>query len=118
MSLTKRRQVNSALEDNLDAFIDTAKEVIRVTRIINSVNYDLRSITTKQSVEWLKATIESTHIVKKNWISLRRNVDDVISSLDWYINRCNIDLKKYREKLHGETHIIPGDEFSLPEWED
>ena len=115
MSLTKRRHVNKILKDNVDFFIETAREVIRGNDSITSVNYDLGDISTKQAVDWLSITIKSTHMAKKNWISLRRLVDDVILSLDWYINRCNMDLKRYREKLNGETQIIPRSEFDIPD---
>lgn len=115
---TKRRQVNERLDANVDSFCNTAQEVVRGTRIITSTNYDLRALTTAKAIEWLETTIECTHTVKKNWITLRKSVDTVIFCLDWYINRCNMDLKKYREKLHGETQIIPRDEFDLPDWED
>jgi len=116
MSLTKRRQVNQSLEQSVNSFMDVAQEVIKGTKIINSVNYDLSKVSTERAVEWLCITIDSTHIVKKNWLMLRKTVDEVIFCIDWYINRCNIDLKRYREKLHGETKIIPRDEFELPEW--
>ena len=116
--LTKRYQVNQTLGGNVNEFIDLTQEVLRGTRIVISTNYDLRELTTYEAVEWLETTIECTHIVKKNWLMLRKSVDAVMFCLDWYINRCNMDLKKYREKLHGETQIIPRDEFDLPDWED
>ena len=99
---TLRRHVNKRIEEHVEAFLDVAREVIRGTRVINSVNYDLSALDTKTAVEWLQITIESTQIVKKNWISLRQSVDQMLFCLDWYINRCNTDLKRYREKLHDE----------------
>jgi len=116
--MSKRREVNASLEKSVNSFLEVARLVMEGTRIINDANYDLRELTTEQAAEFLKITVDSTHTVKKNWISLRQTVDEVIFCIDWYINRCNMDLKRYREKLHGETRIIPRDEFDLPEWTD
>lgn len=114
--MSKRREVNGSLERCVDSFLDIASQVIKGTRVVNDTNYDLRDLTTKQAVDFLEITINSTHIVKKNWILLRQSIDEVIFCIDWYINRCNMDLKRYREKLNGETQIIPRDEFDLPDW--
>jgi len=116
-SLTKRRQVNERLDANVNEFVELTQEVLRGTEYLTRANYDLRDYTTKECVDFLKITIESTHTVKKNWILVRKSIDSVLFCLDWYINRVNIDLKKYREKLHGETQIIPSDEFDIPDWE-
>lgn len=114
--MSKRREVNKSLEKCVDSFLRVVRLVMEGTRIINGANYDLSNLTTKQAVDYLKVTVNSAHTVKKNWISLRQTVDEVIFCFDWYINRCNMDLKRYREKLHGETQIIPRDEFDLPDW--
>lgn len=102
MSLTKRRQVNQALKQSFQSFLTAGGQVLKGADIITSVNYDLSDTTTQKAVEWLGITISSTQILKKNCILLRNTVDDVIFCIDWYINRCSIDLKRYREKLHGE----------------
>ena len=115
---TKRRQVNYGFGESVQTFIDVASEVIEGTAAVNSVNYDLTQIDTKTAVELLQITVDSSHVVKKNWISLRQAYDEVIFNLDWYIQRTNMDLKRYREKLHGETQIIPRDEFDIPDWDE
>jgi NhaP-type Na+/H+ and K+/H+ antiporter len=115
MIFTKRREVNGMLAANVEEFIVLASEVIKGTKIVNDANYDLREISTQKAVDLLKITVDSTQVIKKNWLLIRKSIDSTILHLDWYINRCNIDLKKYREKLNGETQNIPRDE--LPDWE-
>ena len=100
---TKRYKVNEKLYASVGDFIRFTQEVLKGTQVITSVNYDLRNLTTEKSVQYLKLTVDSALAVNKNWISLRKSINTVILCLDWYINRCNMDLKKYREKLHGET---------------
>ncbi len=98
MSLTRRIDVNHALSKRTDDFIHVSNEVIKNSRVINDVNYDLRDLTRDKAIDWLGRTIESSCIVRKNWITLRRILDDIIFNLDWYISRCKMDMKRYREK--------------------
>lgn len=100
---TRRADLNCRIKMTRRYLIHQLKLAFNNTSDIVEFNFDLRQLSTQESIELLGDAIEFAHSTKKLWLDARQELDSLIYNIDHLIERCAKDKKKYEAKLNGET---------------
>jgi hypothetical protein len=93
---TRRAEVNWGATVCARYFWEAAKEAIAATEILKDYNFDARDQTREESISMLEKTIRVAKATKLRYLKVRRELDSLIFNLDWFIRRCDQDLKRFR----------------------
>ena len=101
--LTPRYKVNQIAGHLADLAVETA-EIARIcSNAVSKVGFDLRNISHEEGIFLLSEMITAVQNTKRLWISVRKDVDNIIFSLDWLLARCNQDKKKCIKRLEEQN---------------
>lgn len=77
--------IRSALEGAVDAIA-----------VLKDFNFDARDVPRDEAIKLLDKTIKLAKETKDRFLSVRKELDQLIFNLDWYIARCNQDMQRYK----------------------
>ena len=93
---TRRAEVNwgtTVATNHLNGFVQHA---IEASKILVKCDFDARDVSREESIGYLEKTIALAKVTKDRYLRVRRELDNLIFNLDWFIRRCDQDLKRFR----------------------
>lgn len=93
---TRRAEVNWCASIAAKYFEHKAKDALEAAEVLAQCNFDARKVSREESIVLLQKTIAVAKATKDKFLRVRRELDNLIFNIDWFITRCSQDLKRFR----------------------
>lgn len=93
---TRRAEVNWGSWTSFLRMREALVEAVALITTLKDYNFDAREVSREEAVKLLEKTIYLTKMTKERFLKVRRELDQLIFNLDWYLQRCTQDMKRYK----------------------
>lgn len=96
---TPRYKIGQIADISAENCSDMAKMSLFASNNLDKIRFDLRELTPEEGIEFIDNYMELIKKVKKCWMLTKREAEDIISNLDWLLQRCSQDKAKCRRRI-------------------
>lgn len=93
---TRRAEVNWGAWVSFLRLKNVLDGAVEAIQVLKDYNFDAREISREDAIKALHQTIMLAKATKDRFLAARRELDQLIFNLDWYMQRCTQDLKRYK----------------------
>ena len=90
----KRYQINGQVDSCIREFRILISDALIKCAALSEYNFDISKINSEQAIYNLQITQDLARETKKDFLKIKKSVDDILFNLQWFENRNCIDKRK------------------------